>query len=86
MISYEEMKDIMKIVKSHEESCLLIIGIRETIKNEAKEQKGGLLEILLGTLAASALGNMLAGKPKIPRQVVTRAGERVIWAGEGQNF
>ena len=85
IISYEEMKDITKIVES-QESCLLTIGIRETIKNEAKEQKGGFLDMLLGTLAASALGNMLAGKPKIPRQIVARAGARVVWAGEGQNF
>ena len=48
----------MKIVKSLEESGLLIKGIRETIKNEEKEQKGGFLEMLLGTLGASLLGNL----------------------------
>ena len=46
MISNEEMEDIMKIAKSLEESGLLIKGIRETIKNEAKEQKGEFLPIL----------------------------------------
>ena len=64
------MKDILKIVKSLEDSGLLLKGVSETIKNEAKEQKGGLLSMLLGTLGASLLGNMLAGK-------------RVIRAGEG---
>ena len=64
------MKSIMKIVKSLEEFGLLILGITETIKNEAKEQKGGFLRMLLGTLAASVLENMLAGKLKI------RAAER----------
>ena len=52
----------MKIVKSLEESKLLIKGISETIKNEAKEQKGGFLPMLLGTLAHNMLGNTLTGK------------------------
>ena len=49
----------MKIVKSREESELLIKGISETIKNETKEQKGGFLPILLGIFEASLLGNLL---------------------------
>ena len=61
-ISNEEVEDIMKIVKSLEKSGLLIKGISETIKNQAKEQKEGFLPMLLGTLAASILGNALAGK------------------------
>ena len=59
IISNEEMNDIMKIVSSLEESGLLIKGVRETIKNEAKEQKGGFLSMLLGTLGASLLGSTL---------------------------
>ena len=55
IISNEEMEDIMKIDKSLKASGLLIKGISETIKNEAKKQKGGLFSILLGTLAASML-------------------------------
>ena len=51
--SSEEMNDIMKIIKSLEESGLLIKGVSETIKNEAKEQKGGFFGMLLGTLGAS---------------------------------
>ena len=55
------MEYIMKIVKSLADSGLLIKGFSETIQNEAKEQKG-FLSILLGTLGASWLGNMLGGK------------------------
>ena len=65
----EEMNDIMKIVQLLEESGLLIKRVSETIKNEAKEQKGGFVGILLSTLGASLLGNLLTGKGKI------RAGE-----------
>ena len=53
IISNEEMKDIMKKVKYFEESGLLIKGVSETVKNEAKEQKGGFVRMLLDTLAAS---------------------------------
>ena len=69
------MEDIMKRVKSLEESGLLIQGISKTIKNEAKEQKRGFLLMLLGTLAASVLGNALA------EQGVIRAGEGTNRAG-----
>ena len=58
IFSNEEMKDIMKIVKSLEESLLLIKDVRETNKNEAKKQKGGFLSMLLGTIGASLLGNI----------------------------
>ena len=57
IISNEEMKDVMKIVNSLEESGLLIQGFSETIKNETKNQKGGFLSLLLGKLAAIILGN-----------------------------
>ena len=56
------MKDIMKIVKSLEDSGLLLNRVSETIKNEAKKQKGGFLCMPLGTLRPGLLGNMLAGK------------------------
>ena len=55
IISNEEMNDIMKIVKSLEESGSLIKGVSKTIKIEAKEQKVGFLSILFGTLGASLL-------------------------------
>ena len=65
IISNEEINDIMKIVKSLEESGLLIKAVSETIKNEAKEQKDGFLSMLLGTLDASLLGNLLRGRDTI---------------------
>ena len=77
IISNDEMKDIIRIVKSLEDSGLLLKGVSETIQNEAKEQKGGFLSMLLGTLGASLLGNILAGKG------INRAGEGVIRAGYG---
>ena len=75
IIFNEEMNDIMKVVKSLDESGLLIKGISETIKNEAKEQKYGFLSMLLGTLGASLLGHLLIGKD------IIRAGEGTIRAG-----
>ena len=73
IISNEEMNVIMKIVKSLEESGFLIKGVSETVKNEAKEQKGEFLEILLGV---SSLGNLLTERG------VIRAGEGTVKAGE----
>ena len=55
------MEGIIKIVKSLEDSGLLLKGVSETVRNEAEEQKGGFLSMLLGTLGASLLGNILTG-------------------------
>ena len=65
IISNDEMKHIMKIVKLFEESGLLIKTISEKLKNEAKEQKCRFLPVLLTTLAASTLGNTLIGQGKM---------------------
>ena len=62
IISNEEMNDMMKIVQALEDSNILLQAVTKTIKHEAKEQKGGFLRMLLGTLGASLLGNLLAGK------------------------
>ena len=62
IISNEEMNDIIKIVRSLEESGLLIKGVSKTIKNEVNKQKGGFLRILLGTLGDSLSGSLLTGK------------------------
>ena len=62
IISNEEMNDIIKIIQALENSNILLKGVTKTIKNETKEQKGGFLSKLLGTLAASLLGNLLTGK------------------------
>ena len=82
------MEDIIKIVKSLEDSGILLKGVSEIIQNEAKEQKGWFLSMLLGTLGASLgnslvsviLGNVLAGKG------MNRAGEGYIRAGYGSSI
>ena len=61
-MSNNEINNIIKIVKSLQDSGLLLKGVTETVQNEAKEQKGGFLSMLLGTLGASLLGNLLTGK------------------------
>ena len=71
IISNDEMNDIIKIVKSLENSGVLLKGVSETIQHEAKEQRRGFLSMLLGTLGASLLGNLLTD------------GKGVIRAGEG---
>ena len=82
IISKEEM-DIMKIVKSIEESQLLIKGVSETIKNKAKEQKREFFEMLLGPLGASLLGNLLIGKGTFRTSEGTfRAGKGIVRAGQ----
>ena len=56
------MNDVIKIVQALEDSNILLKGVTETVKNETKEQKVGFLSMLLGTLGASLLGNLLTGK------------------------
>ena len=74
------MKDIIKILKSLEDSGLILKGVSERIWNEAKEQKGGFLSMLLDTIGASLLGNILAGKG------MNRAGERFIRTDYGSSI
>ena len=62
IISNEKINDIMKIVQALGDSNILLKGVTKTIKNETKRQKGGFLSMLLCTLGASLLGNLLAGK------------------------
>ena len=77
IISNKDMKDLIKIAKSLEDSVLLLNRVTESVKNEIKEQKYRFLSILLGTLGASLLGNLLAGKG------IDRAGKGIARAGEG---
>ena len=79
IISNDEMDDILKIVKSLEDSNVLLKGVSETIQHEAKEQRGGFLSMLLGTLGASLLGDILS--KGLSGKGVIRAGERTIRAG-----
>ena len=81
IISNDEMDDILKIVKSLEDSGLLLKGVNETIQREAKEQRGGFLSMLLGTLGASLLGDVLS--KGLSGKGVIRAGEGTIRAGKG---
>ena len=62
IISNEEMNDTMKIIQALEDSDILLKRVTKTIKNETKVQKRGFLSMLLGTLGASLLGNLLTGK------------------------
>ena len=81
IISNDEMNDILKIVKSLENSGVLLKGVSETIQHEAKEQRGGFLGMLLGTLGASLLWDVLS--KGLSGKGVIRAGEGTIRAGYG---
>ena len=95
MISKDEINDTIEIVKSLEDSDLLLKGVTETVQNEVTEQKQGFLTMLLGTLGATLLGNILTGQGvKTTSQGrginragksrgVNRAGEGVLRAGYG---
>ena len=88
IISNDEINNIIKIVKSLEDSSLLVKGVTETVQNEVKEQKGGFLSMLLGTLGAILLGNLLTGKETYRAgkgKGINRAGKGIIRAGEGNN-
>ena len=77
IIELEDMNDIMKIIEALENSGILLKGVSKTIENENKEQREGFLSMLLGTLGASLLGNLLIGKGMM------RAGDGIVRAGEG---
>ena len=85
------MEGIIEIVKSLEDPALLLKGVSETIQNEPREQKGGFLSMLLGTLGASLLGNILAGwgvnRAEKGRRI-DRPGKGIVRAGYGnkKNF
>ena len=77
IIEQEDMNDIMKIIEALENSGILLKGVGKTIENETKEQRGGFLSMLLGTLGASLLGNLLTGKG------IMRVGDGIVRAGSG---
>ena len=77
IIEQEDMKDVMKIIEALENSGILLKGVSKTIENETKEQRGRFLSMLLGTLGASLLGNLLT------RKGIIRAGDRILRAGIG---
>ena len=73
------MDDLIKIVKALEDSGLLLEGVTKSVQNEVKEQNGGFLSALLGTLGVSLLGNLLAKKG------INTAGEEIVRAGESHS-
>ena len=88
IIEQEDMKDIMKIIKALENSGILLKRVSKTIKNETKEQRSGFLSMLLGTLGASLLGNLLTGgkgsvASRAKGEGIMRAGEGIVRAGDG---
>ena len=78
IIEQEGMNDIMRIIEALENSGILLKGVSKTIENETKEKRGGFLGMLLGTLGASLLGNLLTGGKGI-----MRAGDGIVHAGSG---
>ena len=78
VIEREDMNDIIKIIEVLENSGILLKGVSKAIENETKEQRGGFLSMLLGTLGASLLGNLLTGG-----KGMIRAGEAIVRAGKG---
>ena len=92
IISNKEINCIMKIVQAFEDSNILSKGVIKTIKIETKEQKGGFLSMLLGTLGASLLGNILAGKVIVRASSGRRSlnsykkGKGIVSAGYGKEW
>ena len=86
----DEIEDIIKIVKSLENSGLLLKAVTEKVQKEVKEQRERFLSMLLGALGASLLGNLLTGRGiyragKGKGKGINRAGEGVLRAGYGNN-
>ena len=80
------MNDIMKIIQALEDSNILLKGVTKTIKNEKKEQKGGFLSMLLGTLGASLLGNLLTGKGILRASTGNNKGKVILRAGSDRTL
>ena len=80
------MNDIIKIVQALEDSNVLLEGVTKTIENETKEQKGGCLSMLLGTLCASSLGNVLTGKGIVRAGSGNNNGKGIVRAGSGKEL
>ena len=79
------MNDVIKIVQALEDSNILLKGVTETVKNETKEQKRRFLSMLLGTLGANLLGNLLTGKGFVRAGSGNNKEKGVVRAGYGNN-
>ena len=85
IISNEEINDIMKIIQALENSNILIKEVTKTI-NETKEQKGGILSMLLGILGASLWGNLLTGKGIVRAGSENKKGKGIVRATSGKQW
>ena len=86
IVSNEEINDIMKLVQALENFNVLLKGVTKTIKNETKEQKEEFLSMLLGTLGASLLGNLLTAKGNVRAGYGNKKGEGIVRAGYGNKM
>ena len=86
IISNKEINDIIEIVQALENSNILLKGVTKTIKNEAKEQKGGVLSMLLGTLKDSLLRNLLTEKGIVRAGTGNKKGKGIVRAGTGKQW
>ena len=84
--NFKQRNDIIKIVQALEDSNILLKGVTKTIKNDTKKQKGGFLSMLLGTLGAILLGNMLARKVIVTAGSGNKKGKEIIRAGYGKDW
>ena len=80
------MNNIKKFVQTLEDSSILLKGVTKTVKNKAREQKGGFLSMLLGTLGASLLGKLLAGKGIVRAGSGNKKGKGIVRAGTGKQW
>ena len=80
------MNDIIKIVQALEDSNILFKGVTKITKNETKEQTGRFLNMLLGTLGASLLGNLFSGKGIVRAGSGNRKGKGIVRAGSGREW
>ena len=86
IISNKEMNDMMRIVQTLEDSNILLKGVTKTLKNETKEQKGGFLSMLLGTLGVSLFGNLLSVKGIVRAGSGNKKGKGIVSAGYGREW
>ena len=86
IISNKEMNYIMKIVQVLEDFNILLKGVTKRIKNETNKQKRGFLSMLLGTLGASLLGNLLTGKGIVRAGSGNKKGKGIVRAGTGKQW
>ena len=86
IISNKEISDIMKIVQALKDCNILLKGVSNKVEKEAKEQNGGFLSILSGTLGVSLSGNLLTGKGNVRADSGNENGKGIVRAGYGKEW